>query len=265
MKKLIALLLAVLMLASLLTACSGKTEQEEPAADNEVMTETQPEPVTPETEKEPEGKPESERPSATPETQPEVKPEVQPAAKPEAKPEVQPEAKPEQEETPVIGETENVQGEVVEDVFSALGGELYSIMDSIYASYPNFPAELMLGTIPVDLTDAGSLSYFTGLTDASKVKEAIVSEPMMGSQPYSVVMVRLNDAADALSVAEAMRDGIDQRKWVCVEADVLRVVACEDLVLLVMIGSNLDGLSVDTMIETFGTICGKAFSVDLKK
>lgn len=261
MKKLIALLLVVLMLASLLTACGGKKpEQEDPAVNDDVVGEVQPEVTPEEPEVKPSPNPEKEN-APQPEVQPEAKPEVKPEAKPEQQePATKPEVKPEQEEAPVIGETE-----IVEDAFSPLAGDLTALMDSLYAAYPNFPAELMLGTIPVDLADADSVSYFTGLSDASKVKEAIVSEPMMGSQPYSVVLVRLNDAADAKAVAEAMRDGIDQRKWVCVEADVLRVVACDDVVLLVMIGSNLDDLSVDTMVETFGGLCGKGFSVDLKK
>jgi len=146
-----------------------------------------------------------------------------------------------------------------------LNGELSAIVGAVYENYPDFPADLSLAALPVELSDADSVKYFTGLSDGSKLKDAYVSEPMTGSQPYSVVLVRLNDAADAQAVAEGMRDGIDQRKWLCVEADVLRVVACGDLVMLVMIGSNLEGLSVDTMIETFGKVCDQKFSVDLKK
>jgi len=147
-----------------------------------------------------------------------------------------------------------------------LSGSLESIIECIYANYPEYPAEFGPMSMPVDLTDVeGFLPYFTGLTDASKVKEAVASEPMTGSQPYSVVLVRVNDPADAASVAEQMLNGIDQRKWFCVEADVLRVVAVDDLVLLCMIGSNMDGLSVDTMVETFGKVCDQSFDTDLKK
>lgn len=147
-----------------------------------------------------------------------------------------------------------------------LNGSLESIIDCIYQNYPEYPAEFGPATMPVDLTDVeGFLPYFTGLTDASKVKEAVASEPMTGSQPYSVVLVRVNNAADAASVAEQMLNGIDQRKWFCVEADVLRVVAVDDLVLLVMIGSTMDGFSVDTMVETFGKVCDQKFDTDLKK
>lgn len=147
-----------------------------------------------------------------------------------------------------------------------LSGSLESIINCIYENYPEYPAEFMPMAMPVDLTDVeGFLPYFTGLTDASKVKEAVASEPMTGSQPYSVVLVRVNDAADAASVAEQMLNGIDQRKWFCVEADVLRVVAIDDLVLLCMIGSTMDGFSVDTMVETFSKVCDQKFDTDLKK
>lgn len=142
-----------------------------------------------------------------------------------------------------------------------LNGDLSYIIEGIYAIAPT-PLNVM--TMPVMLEDAFSVSSYTGLTDASKIKDAVVSESMIGAQAYSVVLVRLNDAADAEAVATAMKDGIDQRKWICVEADDLRVVAVDDLVLLVMIDSALD-IKVDTLIDAFGTLCGKGFTVDMKK
>ncbi len=148
-----------------------------------------------------------------------------------------------------------------------LNGDLSAIITTMYENYEGFPTEFGPAMMPAEVVtaDENSLQYFTGLTDGSKIKDVVVSEPMTGSQPYSVVLVRVNDAADAKSVAEGMFNGIDQRKWFCVEADVLRVVTVNDLVLLVMIGSNLTDLSVDTMVESFGKVCDSSFSVDLKK
>jgi len=142
-----------------------------------------------------------------------------------------------------------------------LSGDLSLIIEGIYAIAPT-PLPVM--TMPVMLEDAFSVSSATGLADATKIKDAVYSESMIGAQGYSVVLVRLNDAADAEAVATAMKDGINQRKWVCVEADDLRVVAVDDLVLLVMIDSQLD-IKVNTLIEAFGTLCGKDFTVDMTK
>jgi len=142
-----------------------------------------------------------------------------------------------------------------------LTGDLSFIIEGIYAIQPT-PLPVM--TMPVMLEDAFSVNSYTGLADASKIKDAVVSESMIGAQGYSVVLVRLNNASDAEAVATAMKDGINQRKWVCVEADDLRVVAVDDLVLLVMIDSALD-IKTDSLIEAFGTLTGKDFTVDMKK
>ena len=53
----------------------------------------------------------------------------------------------------------------------------------------------------VDLSSSDSVSYYLGLTDASKLKEAYYSEALIGSQAYSLVVVRANSAKDAASVA----------------------------------------------------------------
>ena len=86
------------------------------------------------------------------------------------------------------------------------------------------PVEFMGGTMPVDLTDTSedglwSIKYFTGLDNAQNITEACVFEPMMGSIAFSMVMVRVAPGAGEKSVAEAMKAGIDTRKWICVEAN----------------------------------------------
>ena len=93
---------------------------------------------------------------------------------------------------------------------------LEEIMTKIYE---NKSSELPLGNIPVDLADPDALAAFTGLSDASLVKEALASESMMGSQAYSLVLVRVNDAAKAEEVAQTMLENIDPVKWICVQAD----------------------------------------------
>ena len=69
--------------------------------------------------------------------------------------------------------------------------------------------------------------YLAGLTadNVDKVDAAVVSEPMTGSQAYSLVLLRLKDKADAREIADSMEENISMRKWVCVEADKARVVS----------------------------------------
>lgn len=145
---------------------------------------------------------------------------------------------------------------------AVLDGALSEIIDKIYE---NKPFDLNLATRDLDISNADELKYNTGLDDGNLISAAAVSEPMMGSQAYSMVLVRAKDAKDAQSIAESMKSGIDTRKWICVEADDLRVVAYDDLILLVMIDSQYaDQATADAFVEAFGAVCGGEFDVDLQ-
>ena len=130
--------------------------------------------------------------------------------------------------------------------------------------YENKMPEFALMTMPVDLADADSVTYFTGVSDASLLKEAAVSESPMGSQAYSLVLVRVNDASKAEEVAQMMLDNIDPVKWICVQADDIDAAVYGDLVLFVMIDSQF-GIPAADFIGAFKTIAGGALDKELSK
>ena len=122
------------------------------------------------------------------------------------------------------------------------------------------PVEFMGGVIPVDLTDSSedglwALKSYTGLDDAAKITEAAAFEPMMGSMAFSMVMVRTAEGADSKAVAEAMKSGIDPRKWICVEADDLKVAGFGDVVMLIMVNSD-SGMTAQSFVDAFSTVAG---------
>lgn len=115
--------------------------------------------------------------------------------------------------------------------------------------------EFMGGTIPVDLTDTSedglwAIQYYTGLANADQISEASVYEPMVGSIAFSMVMVRVEPDAGSKTVAEAMKTGIDTRKWICVEADDLLVAGYADMVMLIMVDSTT-GMSAQSFVDAF--------------
>ena len=124
--------------------------------------------------------------------------------------------------------------------------------------------EFALMTMPVDLADAEMVAWQTGINDPALLKEAVISESMMGSQAYSMVMVRVNDAAKAEEVAQMMLDNIDPRKWICVAADDIDAAIYGDLVLFVMIDSSF-GIPAADFIGAFKTIAGGALDKELSK
>ena len=122
------------------------------------------------------------------------------------------------------------------------------------------PVEFMGGVIPVDLTDASedglwAIKSYTGLDSAENITEAAAFEPMMGSIAFSMVLVRVAEGADAKAVAESMKSGIDTRKWICVEADDLKVAGFGDVVMLIMVNSD-SGMTSQSFVDAFAKVAG---------
>ena len=117
-------------------------------------------------------------------------------------------------------------------------GTLEELMAKLYAGIPaeNLP---MLGQMPVD---SESVEYYLGTTEVS-FKEALVSEPMIGSIPHSVVLVRLNDAKDADAAVAKIKASANPRKWICVQATNVIVESKGDLVVLIM--SDAEGVPTE--------------------
>ena len=122
------------------------------------------------------------------------------------------------------------------------------------------PVEFMGGCMPIDLKDTSedglwAISHNTGLKSAEGLTDLAVYEPMMGSIAFSMVLVRVSDAANAKTVAESMKSGIDTRKWICVEANDLQVVGYCDTVMLIMVDSNT-GMKSQDFVDAFKAVCG---------
>ncbi|WOO38089.1 hypothetical protein R2R35_06195 [Anaerocolumna sp. AGMB13020] len=142
-------------------------------------------------------------------------------------------------------------------------GTLSEIIDKIYEQKD---PGLNLETREVDLTDTNALQYNTGLTDATLIKEATVSEALITSQAYSMALVRVKDSKDTEAVAKQMLDGINQNKWICVGADDLKVTASGDTIMLMMVQSSLsDTVTSDQIVDAFKTVCGGKVDLTLEK
>lgn len=162
-------------------------------------------------------------------------------------------------ETTVAGEETTAPAE---DTADAL--DIHTIIGKLYEANPvGFPADTY--GMDIDLADADAVSMYTGLTDAALIKEAVFSESMIGAQAYSLVIVRAADGADVEAIKTAMFNGIDTRKWVCVEADQLTVASTGDLVILCMVGSELIADFDTTMVNSFADVAGALTGETLTK
>ena len=228
MKKIIAILLAAMMLLSLLTACGSKKE---PAEDTPAVL-----------------------PEETPDAPAEDPTIDEPAAMPEDPSMDQPAEMPEMPEMPEVGVDEAPEAPA-EGLFADEG--LLNILNGIYGiTAPEFPVM----EIPADYFD---LFYHTGLTDESLISGVVVSESAMGSQAYSLVLVRAADASKVAEIAETMKQNIDPRKWVCVEADDIRCVAAGDVVLFIMVSSEYaSSITADGVVDAFVQVTGLDLDIE---
>ncbi len=275
MKKFLALLLVMMLIMTSFTACGSKDDAEgetpdtnleqdvevggdeaegDAEADADQDAEAEGDAEEEEADKEDEPAKEEEKKEEASDKQEEQKPaESKPADK-----------KPEADKDKNDKKEENKKEEKPSSGNSgaaSVAGTPAEIIEKIYGKFP--VADLPLGTIEIDLADPDALMMFTGLSSADKISAAAASESMMGAQAYSLVVVKVKDAKDAEAVATEMMNGTDQRKWICVEADDLRVAAAGDTVVLMMIGSaHADVATAKDIIDAFGAVAG---GLDLNK
>ena len=122
------------------------------------------------------------------------------------------------------------------------------------------PVEFMGDVTTIDLKDTTedgllALTSYTGLSSGEKLKDGAVYEPMMGSQAFSLVLVRVADAKEAESVAREMKQNINPRKWICVEANQIMAAGYGDVVMFIMLDSQL-GKTAQSFVDAFQKVCG---------
>ena len=111
--------------------------------------------------------------------------------------------------------------------------DMQNLVNTVYTGIEdNLPPTL--NTQIVDVNNVDVLKSFTGLTSNENIDAVVASEPMIGSQAYSFVLVKVKDGADADGIAKEMSENIDTRKWICVQAEKLYATSVDNLAVLVM-------------------------------
>lgn len=148
---------------------------------------------------------------------------------------------------------------------STYPGTMTELVDGIYGNCTQKPEFALGETTAIDTSDAFALQSYLGLTDASLVQEAVFSEPMINAQAYSLCALRVAEGKDPKNVAQSVLDGVDPRKWICVEADQVRVGVWGDTVVLAMVSSDLAPTLADDLMTAYSKTVGGDLEVILKK
>lgn len=113
-------------------------------------------------------------------------------------------------------------------------GTLEEIMTEIYIDIPEDERPMMLTN--TELTK-DNIENYLGTKDI-EYKEALVSESAIGSIAHSVVLVRMKDGADIESAKKKIKESVNPRKWICVEAEEVVVKNKGNLIILIMSSSD---------------------------
>lgn len=113
-------------------------------------------------------------------------------------------------------------------------GTLEEIMTKVYADIPEDERPMMLTN--TELTK-DNIENYLGTKDI-EYKEALASESAVGSIAHSVVLVRMKDGADIESAKKKIKESVNPRKWVCVEAEKVVVKNKGNLIILIMSSSD---------------------------
>ena len=109
---------------------------------------------------------------------------------------------------------------------------LKTMIDTIYK---NSNVELpSLETQKIGLSDNNVVSSYTFLSNNDNVEELVVSEPVMSSQAYSLVAIKLKNNANIEQVKQEIYDNVDMNKWICVSAEKFYITNHNNVIFYVM-------------------------------
>lgn len=110
--------------------------------------------------------------------------------------------------------------------------DLSALVEKLYEGKKEKLPSLMTQTI--DVSDSNLVKMTTGLENGNNLEYAVISEPMMSSQAYSLVLVKVKDGVNANEIAKTMSENVDTRKWICVSAEKLYATSSGNIAILVM-------------------------------
>lgn len=106
------------------------------------------------------------------------------------------------------------------------------MFDTIYADLKDQLPDLT--TQEIDVKDGEQVAEYTGLVSTENVEKLLVSEPMISSQAYSAVALKVKAGADIEGIKQEMLDNLDMNKWICVSAEKLYITSYNNIIFAVM-------------------------------
>ena len=112
------------------------------------------------------------------------------------------------------------------------GKDMKSMLKSIYSENKDVLPELE--TEEIDVSNSDLVTSYTGIQSTGNVESLVVLEPLMSSQAYSAVALKVKSNANIETVKEEILNNVDMRKWICVSAEKLYITSYNNIIFAVM-------------------------------
>ena len=137
-------------------------------------------------------------------------------------------------------ETVGQMKEMFKTIYSKLGEEL-----------PN------LETQEISVEDETQVKAYTGLKSNKNIEKIVASEPLMSSQAYSAVTVKVKSGANIEEIKKEMLENINMSKWICVSAEKMYITNNENTIFMVMSNEDWANPVYNEFKEYVGNNIGK--------
>ena len=133
--------------------------------------------------------------------------------------------------------------------------DMKSMLKSIYSKNKNVLPELE--TEEIDVSNSDLVTSYTGIQSTGNVESLVVLEPLMSSQAYSAVALKVKSNANIETVKEEILNNVDMRKWICVSAEKLYVTNYNNIIFFVMSDEDWATTTYNSFKEYVGNEIGK--------
>lgn len=135
------------------------------------------------------------------------------------------------------------------------GKDMKSMLKSIYSENKDVLPELE--TEEIDVSNSDLVTSYTGIQSTGNVESLVVVEPLMSSQAYSAVALKVKSNANIETVKEEILNNVDMRKWICVSAEKLYVTNYNNIIFFVMSDEDWATATYNSFKEYVGNEIGK--------
>lgn len=135
------------------------------------------------------------------------------------------------------------------------GKDMKSMLKSIYSKNKDVLPELE--TEEIDVSNSDLVTSYTGIQSTGNVESLVVLEPLMSSQAYSAVALKVKSNANIETVKEEILNNVDMRKWICVSAEKLYVTNYNNIIFFVMSDEDWATATYNSFKEYVGNEIGK--------